>query len=214
MIQGLYAAATGMMTVEDRYAVIANNIANASTVGFKRQDTVQRGFYEVYLGALRRPARFNVERAPGGGVRIEQTFTDLGNGVVTQTGDPLNIALTGPGYMAVDTPYGERFTRSGALAVDLNGQLATQDGFTVQSVNGSPINVSGGPLEIDAQGRVKVAGTPAGQIRLIEFEDPHMLTREGHTLYAGRLVQDQSGRDGDDRGRLSADARHNHSDGL
>ena len=105
-----------------------------------------------------------------------------GNVVVTE--DPLNIALQGPGFIAVDTPHGERFTRNGKLAVDANGLLSTADGFQVQGVNGGGIDVSGGNITIDQDGNVYSQGLFVSQIRLVEFEDSHMLTRTGANLYA------------------------------
>jgi len=182
MITGLYAAANGMLAMEDRQAVIANNIANAATAGFRRQIPVVKGFDEILLEEARHPFRFNVERAPGGGVKTVETFSDTRSGGVYTTGNPLNVGLLGPGYLVVDTPKGERFTRNGELTVDVDGQLATADGYKVQG-DGGPIDVRGGAVTIDESGMVRVDGVPAGQLRIVEFADPHMLTREGHTLY-------------------------------
>lgn len=183
MIPGLYAAATGMMTVEDRQSVIANNIANASTAGFRSQTAVQKGFYSMFVKEMSRPFRFNVDVAPGGGVKLDETFTDVSSGPVTTTGDPLNVALHGPGFIVVDTPAGERFTRNGKLTVDVDGQLATADGLKIQSVERGAIDAGRGILEISRDGIVKVNGVRTGQIRLVEFEDPHMLMREGNHFY-------------------------------
>ncbi|HIJ65597.1 MAG TPA: flagellar hook-basal body protein [Candidatus Hydrogenedentes bacterium] len=184
MIQGLYAAATGMMAVEARQSVIANNIANASTPGFRRQDGLQKGFYMILRDAERSPAALNARTAPGGGVRLLETFTDVSGGAVVNTGDPFHVALDGPGFIVVDTPYGERFTRNGKLSIDIEGHLATLSGHKVQNVGGGYIDVRGGLVEIDQEGVVKVDGLPTGQIRIVEFENPHVLSRQGHDLYA------------------------------
>ena len=171
------------MANEDRQAVIANNIANASTIGFRRQQPVQEGFYDVFVQKLSRPMRFDLEGAPGGGVKVVETFTDTAAGAVASTDNPLNVALTGPGFLAVDTPQGERFTRAGHFTVDLDGQLATPDGFKVQGAGGASIDARGGDLLIANDGTVRVDGATTGQLRLVEFEDPHMLGREGGSLY-------------------------------
>ncbi len=184
MIQGLYAAATGIMAIENQQALVANNIANAGTPGFRRQDAVNKGFYEVFLNKLVSPTRLNQEAGPGGGVKVLETFTDTRNGVVTTTGNPLNVALMGPGYIAVETAQGDRFTRNGTLSVDTEGYLVTESGYRVQDVGGGYIDVRGGQVEIDGDGMIRVDGEVTGQIRLVEFEDPHALTREGHDLYA------------------------------
>ena len=184
MIQGLYAAASGMLGIERRQDVVANNIANAATPGFRRQVAVNEGFNEILLRSMRHPFRLDAERAPGGGQKLVETFTDVQSGNVVVTEDPLNIALQGPGFIAVDTPHGERFTRNGKLAVGANGLLSTADGFQVQGVNGGGIDVSGGNITIDQDGNVYSQGLFVSQIRLVEFEDSHMLTRTGANLYA------------------------------
>lgn len=182
MIQGLYAAASGMLAVEERQAVLANNIANALTPGFKRQIAVQEGFYTAFRGAVEDGRRFNLIRAPGGGVKIAETFTDYSGGIVQYTGNPLDIALIGPGFFAVQTPQGEFFTRGGRLAVGVDGQLATPEGFLVLSADGAPIDVSGGTVEIQSDGSVLVDGETRGRIGLTEFEAPHRLARAGGSL--------------------------------
>ncbi|NIA15435.1 MAG: flagellar hook-basal body complex protein, partial [Nitrospiraceae bacterium] len=183
MLQGLYAAATGMMAVESRQDVIANNIANAATSGFRRQEPVQKGFYEVFTDAMKRPFYFNRSSAPGGGVKLVETFTDTQAGGIATTDNPMNVALSGPGFLMVETPRGERFTRHGAFAVDIDGQLATADGYKVLSTGGTPIDVGEGALSIGRDGTISIDGEAGEQLGIIEFEDPHMLTREGESLY-------------------------------
>jgi flagellar basal-body rod protein FlgG len=183
MIQGLYAAASGMVGLERRQDVYANNIANAATPGFRRHVPVNQGFNEILLRSMRHPFRLNAERAPGGGQKIVETFTDVQGGNITVTEDPLNIALQGPGFIGIETLQGERFTRNGKLAVDTNGLLTTADGYHVQATNGGGIDVSGGAISIDQDGNVYSQGLFVAQIRLVEFEDPHMLMRVGANLY-------------------------------
>lgn len=193
MIQGMYAAATGLMAVEDRQAVVANNISNASTPGFRRQDPVQKGFYSVFSQEMRKPFHFDINKAPGGGVKIEETFTDTNPGVISRTGNSLDVALQGPGYIAVDTPQGERYTRAGHFMLDAQGQLCTADGYRVQNVSGGGgIVARGGTLNISRDGRVLVDGQPVGQLRVVEFADPHGLTREGYNYFAASEQAAQS----------------------
>jgi len=183
VIRGLYAAATGMIAVEDRQSVIANNIANAATVGYRRQEAVQKGFRQVFSKESVSPARFDASSAPGGGVKVVETYTNTQAGPVSGTDDPLNVALQGPGYIAVNTPQGERFTRAGNFIVDSDGQLATSDGYKVQGSGGSPIEIQAGNAVITEDGSIQIGDVTAGKLRVVEFEDPHMLTREGQNLY-------------------------------
>jgi flagellar basal-body rod protein FlgG len=172
-----------MISVEDRVAVHANNIANASTFGFKRQLAVQRGYEQAYYPNARNPHILDLEIAPGGGLKTIETFSNFGNGVVTNTGNALDIALIGPAFLRVADERGEWFTRSGRLSVGPGGTLMTADGMTVLDVNDAPIDVSGGRPGFDAGGNVIVNNEIRGTLSLLEFQDPHALQREGYTLY-------------------------------
>lgn len=183
MIKGLYAAASGMVANDMREAVIANNIANAATTGFRRQEPVQKGFYDLFVNKLTRPPRFNMDKAPGGGVKVEETFTNTTGGPINVTEDPLNVALMGPGFLSVETPGGERYTRCGKFGIDQDQDLETSDGYKVMSADGGPINVEGNRITIGADGTVSVDGVVRGKLKVTEFEDPHMLTHQGETLY-------------------------------
>lgn len=184
MIQGLYAAASGLMANEERQAVIANNIANVTTPGFKRQNAVQEGFYGVLLDKMQTPFHLNAKTNPGGGIGVSETYSDMSNGILTTTGDALNVGLSGPGFLTVATPAGDRYTRNGRLSVDADGQLSTIDGYKVLGAGGTPIAVSGGSLEFDENGTVLVDGAPAGRLAVVEFASPGRLSREGNSLYA------------------------------
>lgn len=193
MIQGLYAAANGILSMEDRQAVIANNIANSTTPGFKRQISVQEGFYQTFLGATKNFSRFDAMTAPGGGVKLTETFTDFANGIIAQTGNPFDVALIGPGFFAVETPEGLRFTRNGKFSLGVEGELVTNDGYKVLSVDGNSITLGAGSVTFGSDGTVRVDGEVAGLIRIVEFDDNHMLTREGFNLYiASDAAQNRS----------------------
>lgn len=183
MIQGLYAAASGMLAMEDRQSTIANNIANATTAGFKRQSTAQMGFQSVYYNELRNPAWANLEAGPGGGLLLTETFTDYSNGAPSQSQNPLDIALLGPGFIRVSAEGQEAFTRNGHLSLTGDGRLVTSDGHDILDTAGAPITVGDGEITIDGAGVVSAGGEIAGQIGIVEFSDPHMLERLGLTLY-------------------------------
>jgi len=193
MLPGLYNAATGMIAAEQRQDIIANNLANASTPGYKRMQPVQLGFYEVFSQKLIHPFHFNKEAAPAGGVKSVESFTNLTMGPVRVTEDPLSLALRGPGYLVVDTADGERYTRAGQFTIDVEGDLTTPQGHKVASAAGGPINVDGGQVVISPEGVVTVDGLITGQIRLREFQNPTRLERDGDNLYrASEEVFEQS----------------------
>lgn len=193
MIPGLYTAASGMIAVEQRQDIIANNLANAATPGYKRLQPVQLGFYEVLSPKMIKPFHFNREAAPAGGVKSVESFANLAPGSLRITEDPLSLAVNGPGYIVVNTPQGERYTRDGHFTMDPDGQLSTAEGYKVLDSTGSPIDVSGGTVTISKEGNVKINGVTAGQIQIVEFQNPTRLEREGHNLYrASDAVVQQS----------------------
>jgi flagellar basal-body rod protein FlgG len=183
MIPGLYTAATGMIAVEQRQDIIANNLANAATPGYKRLQPVQLGFYEVLSPKMIAPFHFNREAAPAGGVKSVESFSNLAPGSLRITEDPLSLAVTGPGYVVVNTPQGERYTRDGHFTMDGAGELATSEGYKVLSVTGNPIDVSGVKVTVSQDGMVQVDGADSGQIQMVEFQDPTRLERSGDNFY-------------------------------
>lgn len=183
MIAGLYTSANGMVALEESQAAMANNIANVSTSGFRRHQPVEIGFYEVFSQSLRRPFAFDTMRAPGGGVKVVETFADPAPGILQGTSNPLDVAIEGPGFFGVDTPGGERFTRDGSFTVDVEGDLATNQGYKVRTIEGRPIEVRGKNIVVDQNGEVRVDGVAAGTIEVIEFDNPQLLRREGENLY-------------------------------
>lgn len=194
MIAGLYTAASGMIAVEQRQDIIANNLANAATPGYKRMQPVQLGFYEVLSPKMIAPFHFNREAAPAGGVKSVESFTNLATGSLRITEDPLSLAVTGPGYVVVNTPQGERYTRDGHFTMDAEGELSTAEGYKVLGVNGDPIDVSGVKVTVAQDGTVQVDGAASGQLQMVEFQDPTRLEREGNNLYrASDAILQQSG---------------------
>lgn len=184
MLMGLYSAAGGMLSLEARQEAIANNIANAATPGYKRHQPVQLGFYEVFTGKAMQPSHYHNQAAPGGGVKLVECFPDLRDGIMQVTDNPMNIALQGPGFVVLETPTGEHYSRGGNFSINERGELTDDAGFTVQSAEGAPLVVNGGVVNIAEDGAVNVNGEPRGHIRLVEFEDPRRLTRDGDSHYS------------------------------
>lgn len=183
MVTGLYAAGVGMLALEQKQDVLANNIANAATPGFKRQQAVDKGFYQLLYRKARNPFWANRVNGPGGGLNTTETYTDFKSGPLEQTGDPLNVALIGPGFLSVQTPQGVRYTRDGHLSIDPQGRITTSDGFLVQGQGGQPITADGTTVEIGDGGAVMVDGEQAGTLALTEFNDGRLLERAGYNLW-------------------------------
>src|SRR3990172_7178883 len=140
MIRGLYSSALGMLALTNKQDVIANNLANANTAGFKKDYISIVSFPEAIVNASERYGTSTYQQTPIGflssGVGIGQTGFISSSGVIRQTSSSLDLALSGDGFFAVQTPQGEMYTRNGNFAKDNLGRLTTQDGLLVLGENG------------------------------------------------------------------------------
>jgi flagellar basal-body rod protein FlgG len=114
---------------------------------------------------------------------LMSTATDFSPGPIRQTGRSLDVALEGDGFLVVQTPRGERYTRAGALTLNANGQLVTHQGDLVVGDAG-PITVPPGEVAIGTDGTISVKGQIVGRLKLVRFDDPRRaLIKEGHSLF-------------------------------
>jgi flagellar basal-body rod protein FlgF len=146
----LISAASGMKARMESLDMLANNIANTNTAGFK----ADREFYNLYQSGL--PV-------------IEGKWTDFSQGTITQTGNPLDLALSGSGFFVINGPNGIEYTRNGSFTISKSNQLATADDKTLRNTRdqGRPITVNPGQtITIDARGVVTQAGQEIGQLEI------------------------------------------------
>jgi flagellar basal-body rod protein FlgF len=172
MIQGLYTAASGMAAHQSRIDVLANNLANVDTPGFKAdlitidQSVIPENLTSYIL-------------APVSTVEAGRPGMNLAPGVLKTTGNPLDLAIIGPGLFVVDTPQGERYTRAGNFVRDGQGFLTTQDGFRVLGTDG-PVSVPETGFRVDANGRV----AEGSALRIVGSENFGGLVKVGAALFA------------------------------
>lgn len=214
MNYGLYTAFLGMRARQRTLDVMANNIANASTSGFKAERLVYRSIEASEKEAqeqqnnnsgtasTRNPTNSQTsDEAPisekdalralakkqGRAVGVvTSTTTDFSVGSLKETGRTLDIALDGEGFVAVQTPRGERYTRAGSFTLDSNGQLVTQEGHLVIGKNG-PITLPQGSITIGEDGSIGVDNQTFNRLKLVRFNNPQeALSKEGHTLFAAK----------------------------
>lgn len=192
MPNALYIAASGMMANVSRQNVIAHNLANLDTAGYKRAASVDVAF-PTYLIARIHDQRIRsldgtLEVRPpigvaGGGVIPQETVTDPSQGARLKTGNPLDFALTGPGYFTVQSPEGPLlYTRNGAFSLDADGRLVTQDGYPVLGHNGE-IFIDGTEVLVDGEGNITVDGKALDSLLVVRFADEARLERIGHSLF-------------------------------
>jgi flagellar basal-body rod protein FlgF len=187
MENALLVGLSRQMVLERQLDVVANNVANMNTTGFKADNSM----FEQYLMPVARENRFEPADRVLDMVNDRGTWRNLGAGPIQQTGNPLDVALNGDGYLVVQTPAGERYTRNGSLVINGQGQLVTADGAPVLGDNGPIVFQSTDhSVMITPDGRVTVteAGTTntesqRGQIRIVHFASPAQLQKEGNNLY-------------------------------
>jgi flagellar basal-body rod protein FlgG len=152
--RGLFIAAAGMLADQLRQDVIANNLANATTPGYKGDRAVGEEFNSLLLNNLQTGAPVG---QLGTGARIADVVTDGSQGALRHTDNTFDLAISGDGYFAVQSAAGTRYTRDGAFTLDNRGQLSTSKGEPVLGADGRPVVVpSGGKATIDQGGRVFV----------------------------------------------------------
>jgi flagellar basal-body rod protein FlgF len=169
MDQLLISAASGMKARMESLDMLANNIANSGTIGFK----TDQEFYSLYEQEL--PV-------------IQKQWTDFSQGMLTPTGNPLDLALSGKGFFALNSPNGTIFTRTGQFQTSKSNQLQTADGFTLRDVqnNGLPITVDPTqPISIAKDGTVQQNGQTVGQIEIGGVDNPAAeLAKLGKSYFA------------------------------
>lgn len=162
--------------------VVANNMANINTTGFKAEDIL----FEEYVMPIARDQDFPRADQPLSYVQDWATIHDLSGGAMVQTGNEFDVGLNGDGFFAVETPAGERWTKSGSFLLDAEGTLV--------DVNGNAVLGEGGPIQfgpeetginIAADGSISSSAGAKGSLRIVEFAEPQQLTREGSNLWAG-----------------------------
>lgn len=186
MDRGLYAATSGGLQSSRRLDIVANNLANVNTPGFKAQRirSRQQSFEDTLASALPQAQdnRGDFERVPG--VVGEGTFTDFTPGPVENTGNPLNAALVDPShFFVVITPQGEQYTRAGNFTLNAENELVTPDGMRV-SGGGGPIAIPPGvaPRILD-NGTIVAGGQVAGQLQVVKVNDLQQLERTEGTRF-------------------------------
>jgi flagellar basal-body rod protein FlgF len=194
MYTGLYSAVSGSMVQEKHLAALTNNLANATTVGFKGDTSV---FYSVLQPIMAGPVQLSDTTEPSiqpiNPLQLQHaehhphvTFqTDFSQGALRETGNRLDFALEGRGLFVVASPQGERYTRQGTFSLNAEGVLVTQNGLPVQGEQG-PIHVSGNQFEVDATGRVLAAGRVVDRLKIVAVPPAGALEKVGDTLF--RLV--------------------------
>ncbi len=193
MQNALYVGVSSQVALQRELDVIANNMANVSTTGFKSRNSR----FQEYLMPTARADSFTPPDRRISYVIDQGTTLNVDQGPVEQTGNPLDIAVKGTAFIAVQTPAGERYTRNGALTVNAQGQLVTSDGFAVAGEGGPiAVNPQETGLSIGTDGTVSTNLGIRGRIKLVTFANPGNLVNEGANLFSSTAPGRPAGLDG------------------
>jgi flagellar basal-body rod protein FlgG len=191
MVKGLYTAYTGMINEQHRMDTLSNNLANSTTVGFKKEGSTSQAFSDVLAYRLKDPTiGANIPKRMGvntPGVKIGENYTDYSQGSFKITDNSYDLALSGDGFFAIEftNKAGEtstKYTRDGSFTLTEEGWLVTKDGNYVMGDNG---HIQIDPLKetkIDTTGTIYQDDVAVARIRIVDFEDYNYLEKYGENL--------------------------------
>ena len=198
MLRGLYTSASGMNAELLRQDAVANNIANANTTGFKKDDAVFEAFPERLLQRIHdkmdenkglgtvaalQPGQSHFLGTLGQGVKADGTPTHFSDGSPIRTDRTLDLALQGNGLFTVQRADGSTaYTRNGSFTLNAEHQLSTLNGDLVMGSGGRPLVLNGASIVVDSQGVIKVDGADAGKLAMTAY-DPQRFGKLGESLY-------------------------------
>lgn len=208
MWRGLYTAATGMITETRRTDTIANNLANANTTGYKRDDAVTMDFEPMLLRRINDKTGkqqdvtsfkgFTLGTNPpvvgelGLGAQVSEIATDHAQGSLQTTGNQLDFAIEGEGYFRIATARGERYTRDGNFYRNNQSQLVNVNGENVLDDRGRNITIppEAADFTVSPEGRISADGVFVAQLGVVTFPGGNrVVAKEGNNLY--RLLDPQ-----------------------
>jgi len=156
-----------------KFENVTNNLANASTIGFK----------EEYLRSI---AQNDLLNQAENQASSDNRSINMSQGMIQQTGNALDVALDGDGYFVIQTKDGELYTRKGNFHLNKNGEIVTTAGESVLGDRG-PVVARGKEIQIDQQGLITVDGGQVGKLKIVTFDKPNMLERAGNAVFSAPL---------------------------
>ena len=168
-------AASGLRARMESLDLLANNIANASTGGYK----ADREFYSLYV-APEAAGNDTFSTMP----LIERPWVDHAQGALHSTGNPLDVALSGKGFFAVNGPSGPLYTRNGNFRLATDGKLTSSDGYPVRDSQGATLTLQAArPLEISSDGTLTQDGVVTGKLEIVDFTSTAGLSKQGSNYF-------------------------------
>ncbi|HEX5483630.1 MAG TPA: flagellar hook basal-body protein, partial [Terriglobia bacterium] len=199
MQSGFYAALTGLVAKFDALDLVANNFANLNTTGYKGQNE----FYRSVAAAMGNPSLSPLNQAVNNYGVLGGAVTDMQTGPIQPTGNPLDIALAGQGFLVAKTAAGDRYTRNGSLHLNRDKVLVTTQGDPVMGLvpkpkgkpGEGPIKLPEGQISISPGGVISVNGAIAGQLKLVQFPQGTQMAMQGNGYYTAPAAAEQTATD-------------------
>ena len=193
MTHGLWLSTAGMQVNDYRQSVMANNLANSDTVGFKHDLAVvqERAVASRGQPGNRRFSHGVLDNLSGGSF-VQPTVHTFEQGKLERTGNPLDLAVDGDAFFSVGDGEAVKYTRDGRMTLNKSGELVMVSGggkFKLLDANGLPIQVDTsvpGSITIDSNGAVRRGGEEMGRVALFEFADRSKLSKSGQNLFVNR----------------------------
>jgi flagellar basal-body rod protein FlgG len=182
MYKGIYIAMTGAVLRRQELDGVANNLANVSTTGYKRTSFSSR-MYPLLEGiSQEQKAVYPDARAM---TYYGKYYIDTSNGNIKTTGNPLDLAISGEGFFAVESKGGTYYTRNGVFTKSRDGFLVTANGHRVLDATNRPIRIDGEGINISPDGNIYVNGNIAGKLKLVNLNN---IRHVGDSLFSGDEV--------------------------
>jgi flagellar basal-body rod protein FlgG len=178
----MYLAAAGALVQQLRLEVLANNVANISTIGYKGDQSVFQIPAETESQTFETPIEGIQSLSPF--APPFATVIDFSQGAIRQTGNPLDVAINGSGFFSIQTPEGVQYTRQGNFSLNDQGVLITSDGYPVLG-EGGEISLAEGTVAIDLEGGVYVDGDEVGRLQITDFSNSETLRKAGSGRFIG-----------------------------
>jgi flagellar basal-body rod protein FlgG len=179
MNSGIYTAYSGLRAQMDALDVLANNLANVNTAGFKEDNA----FFTLLQQSISQSADPEPLNSTINESVITKAAVNPSAGSLRLTNRDLDVAIEGDGFLVVQTPGGTRYTRNGSLRLNEKSVLVTSDGFPVLGVTGRPITLGPGKIQISQDGQVSLNAVPVDSLKLVKFDDISALKKEGNSLF-------------------------------
>jgi flagellar basal-body rod protein FlgG len=176
MIQGIYTASQAMTPLMAKQDLIANNLANANTTGFKQSGLFVQAYQKYLTNDLRQPF-VNSE------IRADEVYIDYSQGNLIKTGNSFDCSIQGSGFFAVMTDNGVRYTRNGNFSIGPDGLIVTNGGDKLMSKEGFIRLEDTGAVTVLEDGTVLQGNRPKGTIKIVDFEKPYRMRREGDSYF-------------------------------